>query len=84
MAQAIDDAYLAALRRRRDGHPAVRRGRPHGPRGGDTYKLQGLAAVVDIEDAATGTVRLKQHVDALDDLALEAGSVKTNRLHPSG
>jgi hypothetical protein len=51
---------------------------------GDTYKLQGLAAVVDIEDPATGTVRLKQRVDALDDLALEAGSVKTNRLPPTG
>jgi len=50
---------------------------------GDTHKLQGLAKVVDIVDAPTGTVVLKQHVDALDDLALEVDSIKTNRLPPS-
>ena len=85
MAQAIDDAYLA--RRSGDVETATRQfgeAVRMAHEAGDTYKLQGLAAVVDIEDAATGTVRLKQHVDALDDLALEAGSVKTNRLHPSG
>ena len=43
-----------------------------------------LAKVVDIEDAASGTVRLKQDVDALDDLALEVDSVKTNRLPSIG
>jgi hypothetical protein len=51
---------------------------------GDTRKLQGLAAVVDIQDAATGTVKLKQRVDALDDLALETNSIKTNRFPPAG
>jgi von Willebrand factor type A C-terminal domain len=51
---------------------------------GDTRRLQDLEKVVDIDDAATGTVRLKQHVDALDDLALEVGSVKTNRLPATG
>jgi hypothetical protein len=51
---------------------------------GDTHRLHELEKVVDIEDAATGTVRLKQHVDPLDDLALEVGSVKTNRLSPAG
>ena len=50
---------------------------------GDTYKLQGLGKVVDIVDATTGTVILKSHVDALDDLALEVDSIKTNRLPPS-
>jgi hypothetical protein len=84
MARAIDDAYAA--RRAGDVDTATRQfgaavRLAHDA--GDTYKLQNLAAVVDIEDAATGTVRLKQHVDALDDLALEAGSVKTNRLHPA-
>jgi VWA domain-containing protein len=51
---------------------------------GDTHRLQDLAKVVDIEDAATGTVVLKTDVDALDDLALEVDSIKTNRLPPSG
>jgi hypothetical protein len=85
MARAIDDAYVA--RRAGDIETATRQfGQAvrMAHEAGDTYKLQGLASVVDIEDAATGTVRLKQHVDALDDLALEAGSVKTNRLHSAG
>jgi len=50
---------------------------------GDTHRLQDLAKVVDIEDAATGTVVLKPNVDALDDLALEVDSIKTNRLPPA-
>jgi hypothetical protein len=85
MARAIDDAYVAKhagdvdTATARFGE-AVRLAHE----AGDTYKLQGLAAVVDIEDAATGTVRLKQHVDPIDDLVLEASSVKTNRLHPTG
>ena len=61
MAQAIDDAYLAAVRSgdvetaTRQFGEAVRMAHE----AGDTYKLQGLAAVVDIEDAAPpGTVRL--------------------------
>jgi hypothetical protein len=36
--------------------------------------------MVEIDDAATGAVRAKPDVDELDGLALEAGSVKTNRL----
>jgi hypothetical protein len=85
MARAIDDAYVA--RRSGDLETATRQfgeAVRMAHEAGDTYKLQGLAAVVDIEDPATGTVRLKQRVDALDDLALEAGSVKTNRLPPAG
>jgi hypothetical protein len=85
MAQAIDDAYTA--KRAGDVETAtVRFGEAVrlAHEAGDTPKLRGLAAVVDIEDPATGTVRLKHHVDALDDLALETSSVKTNRLHPTG
>jgi hypothetical protein len=85
MARAIDDAYTA--KRSGDVETAtVRFGEAVrlAHEAGDTHKLRGLAAVVDIEDPATGTVRLKQHVDALDDLALETSSVKTNRLHPPG
>jgi hypothetical protein len=50
---------------------------------GDTYKLQGLAKVVDIIDAGTGTVKLKANVDAFDDNALQVDSIKTNRLPPT-
>jgi len=39
-----------------------------------------LAKVVDIEDAATGTVRLKRKVDAADEMALDTRSAKTVRV----
>jgi hypothetical protein len=43
-------------------------------------KLQELAPVVVIEDAATGTVRLKGSVDRADEMALDTRSTKTVRL----
>jgi hypothetical protein len=84
-AKAIDDAYAA-----RDQGDSVGATRlfgaavaiAHGI--GDTHRLRELEKVVDIEDAATGTVVLKEHVDAFDDRALQADSVKTNRLPPAG
>ncbi len=39
-----------------------------------------LARVVDIDDAATGTVRLKRGVDKLDEMALDTASTKTTRV----
>jgi hypothetical protein len=39
-----------------------------------------LAKVVDIEDAAAGTVRLKRKVDAADEMALDTRSAKTVRV----
>jgi hypothetical protein len=39
-----------------------------------------LRRVVDIEDAATGTVRLKRGVDKLDEMALDTDSTKTTRV----
>jgi hypothetical protein len=39
-----------------------------------------LAKVVDIEDAATGTVRLKRKVSAEDEMALDTRSTKTVRV----
>jgi hypothetical protein len=39
-----------------------------------------LRKVVDIEDAATGTVRLKRGIDKLDEMDLDAGSTKTTRV----
>ena len=46
-----------------------------------TAKL--LRAVVDVQDAATGTVRLKRNVAKEDAMALETRSTKTRRLPPS-
>jgi len=43
----------------------------------DTAKL--LARVVDVVDAATGTVRLKRQVDDADEMALDTRSTKTVR-----
>ena len=46
-----------------------------------TTKL--LAKVVDVEDAATGTVRLKRSVDDADEMALDTRSTKTVRVKRS-
>ena len=39
-----------------------------------------LRKVVDIEDADTGTVRLKRGIDKLDEMALDTASTKTTRV----
>jgi hypothetical protein len=44
----------------------------------DTAKL--LAKVVDVEDAKTGTVRLKRKVEAVDEMTLDTRSSKTMRV----
>jgi hypothetical protein len=41
-----------------------------------------LRKVVDIEDAETGTVRLKRDVAKLDEMALDTSSTKTTRIKP--
>jgi hypothetical protein len=48
----------------------------------DTAKL--LAKVVDVVDAATGTVRLKKKVDDADEMALDTRSTKTVRVKKDG
>jgi hypothetical protein len=40
-----------------------------------------LKKVVDIEDAETGTVRVKRNVDALDEMELDTRSTRTVRVH---
>jgi hypothetical protein len=45
-----------------------------------TMKL--LEAVVDVDDAATGTVRLRREVEAADEMALDTRSTKTVRVGP--
>ena len=54
------------------------------PRAGNDGTLQLLAGVVDIDDAATGTVRLSRNVDAADEMALDTRSTKTVRVRPDG
>ena len=44
----------------------------------DTMKL--LQAVVDVQDAATGTIRLRRDVDKADEMALDTRSIKTVRV----
>jgi hypothetical protein len=48
--------------------------------GGNTATSELLATVVDIEDPATGTVRLKRTIDAADEMALDTRSTKTVRV----
>lgn len=47
---------------------------------GDAGATDRLSRVVDIDDAATGTVRLKRGVDKLDEMALDTASTKTTRV----
>jgi hypothetical protein len=39
-----------------------------------------LRKVVDVDDAGTGTVRLKRNIDKLDEMALDTSSTKTTRV----
>ncbi len=47
---------------------------------GDEGATNRLRRVVDIEDAATGSVRLRRGVDRLDEMALDTASTKTVRV----
>jgi hypothetical protein len=51
---------------------------------GNTTKLELLATIVDVEDAATGTIRLKRDVAAMDEMMLDTRSTKTLRVTPGG
>jgi von Willebrand factor type A C-terminal domain/von Willebrand factor type A domain len=50
--------------------------------GGNDATMKLLEAVVDIEDPATGTVRLRSHVADVDEMALDTRSTKTVRVGP--
>jgi hypothetical protein len=50
---------------------------------GNTTKLELLKAIVDVEDAATGTVRLKGDVADADEMMLDTRSTKTLRVKPT-
>jgi len=47
---------------------------------GDDEATSQLRKVVDVEDAATGRVRLRRDVDKLDEMALDTASTKTTRV----
>lgn len=51
---------------------------------GNTTKLELLEAIVDVDDAATGVVRLKGHVADEDEMMLDTRSTKTLRVMPAG
>jgi hypothetical protein len=51
---------------------------------GNTTKLELLAAIVDVDDAATGTVRLRREVADQDEMMLDTRSTKTLRVLPAG
>jgi hypothetical protein len=49
---------------------------------GDDEATNKLKRVVEIEDADTGTVRLKRDASKLDEMALDTASTKTTRIRP--
>ena len=85
LALAIDEG-LEARRAGDDRTATTRLGRAAqlAVESGHDGTLRLLAKVVDIDDAATGTVRLKRDVDAADEMALETRSTKTVRVPPVG
>jgi hypothetical protein len=48
--------------------------------GGNEGTLKLLGRVVDVDDPATGTVRLKRHVEDVDEMSLDTRSTKTVRV----
>jgi hypothetical protein len=50
---------------------------------GDDSKMEQLKRVVEVDDAATGTIRLKREVADADEMALDTSSTKTVRVRPS-
>jgi hypothetical protein len=83
--QELADAIQEGLEARKNGDPdtaRVKLGRAvqlaHESDNNETAAL--LARVVDVEDAATGRVRLKTRVEAEDEMTLDTRSVKTSRV----
>ncbi|MBW8485994.1 vWA domain-containing protein [Actinomadura parmotrematis] len=80
----LADAIQEGLQARKDGDldtATARLGRAvqlAGEAGNDAITAL-LRKVVDVEDAATGTVRLKRNVDKVDEMSLDTQSTKTVR-----
>lgn len=87
LAQAIQDG-LDARREGDDATATTRLGRAvalaHESGNEETARL--LGRVVDVVDAATGTVRLRPSVDKVDEMTLDTNSTRTvrTRPHPGG
>ncbi len=83
LAKAVEEG-LAARRAGDDATATSQLGRAAqlAAESGNDGTLRLLAGVVEIEDATTGTVRLKRDVDAADEMALDTRSTKTVRVRP--
>jgi len=81
LAQAIQDG-LAAKAAGDDNDATAKLGRAVqlASRAGDEEMTSRLKKVVDIDNAAEGTVRLKKSVQKLDEMALDTASTKTTRV----
>jgi von Willebrand factor type A C-terminal domain/von Willebrand factor type A domain len=49
----------------------------------NTTKLELLAGIVEVDDAASGTVRLRRQVQEADEMTLDTRSTKTMRISPA-
>ncbi len=80
LAAAIQDG-LAAKAAGRDAEATTKLGRAVqiASQTGDEEMTSRLKKVVEIDNAETGTVRLKKSVERLDELALDTASTKTRR-----
>jgi von Willebrand factor type A C-terminal domain/von Willebrand factor type A domain len=81
LAQMIQDG-LAAKAAGRDDDATAKLGRAVqlANEAGDQEMTSRLRKVVDIDNAETGTVRLKKGVDRMDEMALDTASTKTTRV----
>jgi hypothetical protein len=81
LAQMIQDG-LAAKAAGRDDDATSKLGRAVqiAAEAGDQEMTSRLRKVVEIDNAETGTVRLKKGVDKLDEMALDTASTKTTRV----
>lgn len=81
LAQAIQDG-LAAKAAGRDDEATSKLGRAVqlATANGDAEMTSRLRKVVEIDNAETGTVRLKKGADKLDEMALDTASTKTTRV----
>jgi hypothetical protein len=81
LAQMIQDG-LAAKAAGQDDDATAKLGRAVqlATEAGDQEMTSRLRKVVDIDNAETGTVRLKKGVDRLDEMALDTASTKTTRV----
>ena len=82
LAEAIQDG-LEARRAGDDAEATFKLGRAVqlAAAGGNDATMKLLASVVEVDDAAAGTVQLKRQVTAVDEMSLDTRSTKTVRVH---